>query len=316
MGRRLRYIPEGGAVVEITSRTVGARYLLKPSQEVNEVIIGVLARAQRFYEVPIHALVFMSNHYHLLISVEDACQMARFMNYVNGNLAKEVGIFNDWHEKYWSRRYQGIVVYNQEHEQVERIRYILSHGCKEGLVGSPQEWPGVNCAQALMEGISLKGLWFNRSRENNALRRGKAFHRLEFTAVETLTFDPLPCYHHLSKTAYRRWISEVVADITSETTARHRLEKTVPLGVRPTLAISPHERPSLPKNSWAPLFHAASKKARRELRDAYGWFVAAYREAVEKLREGDLSANFPPGSFIPSLAMIDWRYSGQARAPG
>lgn len=63
MGRRIRYIPEGGALVEITSRTVGGRYLLKPSAEVNEAVVGVLARAQRFYEVPMHALVFMSNHY-------------------------------------------------------------------------------------------------------------------------------------------------------------------------------------------------------------------------------------------------------------
>ena len=198
MGRRLRFIPEGGAVVEITSRTVGARYLLKPSEMLNEALVGVLARAQRFYRVPVHAVVFMSNHYHLLISVEDACQLARFMNYVNGNLATEAGRFNDWQEKFWGRRYQGIVVSNEEQEQVERIRYVLSHGCKEGLVAKPQEWPGVNSVNALLDGAPLKGLWFNRSRENSARTRGKAFHRLEFATVETLQFQPLPCYKHLS----------------------------------------------------------------------------------------------------------------------
>ena len=114
MGRRLRFIPEGGALVEITTRTVGARYLLKPSEELNESIVGVIARAQQAYAVPVHALVFMSNHYHMLVSVQDACQMARFMNYVNGKLAKEAGRFNDWEEKFWSRRYQGIVVSDEE----------------------------------------------------------------------------------------------------------------------------------------------------------------------------------------------------------
>ncbi len=39
--------------------------------------------------------------------------------------------------------------------------------------------------------------------------------------------------------------------------------------------------------------------------EAYHGFVAAYREVAEKLRLGDRSAAFPPGSFIPSLAMID-----------
>lgn len=46
---------------------------MKPSDKLNETIVGVLARAQRFYNVPVHALVFMSGQYHLLISVEDAC---------------------------------------------------------------------------------------------------------------------------------------------------------------------------------------------------------------------------------------------------
>jgi hypothetical protein len=242
--------------------------------------------------------------------------MARFMNYVNGNLAKEAGRYNDWNEKFWSRRYQGIVVSNEESKQVERLRYILSHGCKEGLVATPQEWPGVNEAQALLDGTPLKGLWFNRSQEHAARNRGKAFHRLEFASFETLHLTPLPCYKHLSKTAYRGWVAEVVADIESETKARHSNEETVPLGASLALAISPHQRPEKSKKNWVPLVHAATKAVRKEFRDAYGWFVAAYREAAEKLRLGDLSAAFPPGSFIPSLAMIDWRYTGQARAPG
>ena len=312
MGRRLRFIPEGGAVIEITLRTVGARFLLKPSEELNESIVGVLARAQRIYEVPVHAIVFMSGHYHLLISVEDACQMARFMNYVNGNLATEAGRFNDWREKFWGRRYQGIVVSSEESKQAERMRYVLSHGCKEGLVAKPQDWPGVNAVQALLDGTPLKGLWFDRSRESDARTRGKAFHRLEFATVETLELAPLPCYQHLSTIAYRSWIAEVVVDIEKETAARHKLEETSPLGAALALAVSPHDRPAHPKKSWAPLFHVAAKTVRRELMEAYRWFVAAYWEAAEKLRKGDLSAAFPPGSFIPSLAMIDWR---KARAP-
>ena len=316
MGRRLRYIPEGGAVVEITSRTLGSRFLLKPSCEVNEIIVGVLARAQRFYEVPVHAVVFMSNHYHLLISVEDACQMARFMNYVNGILAKKVGRLYDWNAKLWSRRYQGILVLEQESAQLERLRYILSHGCKEGLVGRPHEWPGVHTVKALLEGTPLKGLWFDRTREHQACSRGKVFHRLEFATVETLELTPLPCYGHLSKVAYRGLIAELVAEIEAQTQERHRIEETVPLGIHLALAISPHESPEKSKKSWAPLVHAATRAARREFKEAYGWFVGAYRAAADKLRQGDLSAAFPPGSFIPSLAIIDWRYRSRARAPG
>jgi len=37
------------------------------------------------------------------------------------------------------------------------------------------------------------------------------------------------------------------------------------------------------------------------LYEAYAWFVAAFRDASEKLRAGDRAARFPPGSFPPAL---------------
>jgi hypothetical protein len=49
--------------VEVTCRTIQGRFLLKPSDELREIVIGTLSRAQRLYPVDIHAFVFMSNHY-------------------------------------------------------------------------------------------------------------------------------------------------------------------------------------------------------------------------------------------------------------
>ena len=89
MARRLRFIPEGGALVEVTCRTVQGRFLLKPTNELRSIVIGVLARAQKLYPVELHAFVFLSNHYHLLLSVDNALRLARFMNYLNSNLARE-----------------------------------------------------------------------------------------------------------------------------------------------------------------------------------------------------------------------------------
>ena len=54
----------------------------------------------------------------------------------------------------------------------------------------------------------------------------------------------------------------------------------------------------------APLFHAASKAVRRELYEGYAWFVAAYREAAEKLRNGNRVVSFPIGSFPPPLPFV------------
>jgi len=37
---------------------------------------------------------------------------------------------------------------------------------------------------------------------------------------------------------------------------------------------------------------------------SYAWFVAAFREAAEKLRRGDRTACFPAGSFPPALPFV------------
>ncbi len=144
VSRRLRFVPEGGALVEVTCRSIQGRFLLKPSPMLNELVVGVLGRAQELYPVEICGLVFTSNHYHMLLRVPDAERMSRFMGYVNTNIAKEAGKLAQWREKFWSRRYQHIVVTEEEPAQVARMKYLLSHGAKEGLVRRPQDWPGVH----------------------------------------------------------------------------------------------------------------------------------------------------------------------------
>ena len=62
MSRTLRNVPEGGALVEVTCRTIHSRFLLRPGQAINEVIIGVLGRAQRKYPIRCCGYVFASNH--------------------------------------------------------------------------------------------------------------------------------------------------------------------------------------------------------------------------------------------------------------
>lgn len=306
MARRIRFIPEGGALVEVTCRTVQGRFLLKPTRELKSIAIGVLARAQRLYPVEIHAFVFLSNHYHLLLSVEDALQLARFMNYFNSNLAREAGRLHRWREKFWGRRYQAIVVSDEEGAQMDRLRYLLSHGCKEGLVARPRDWPGANCVMALTKGHLLSGLWFDRTREYAARSRGEDFDHLQYASCETMELDPLPCWRHLSEKRYGSRVRELVIQIESDTADRHAREGSGPLGAETILSQNPHHRPQRLKKAWAPAFHAATKAARRDLVEAYGWFVSAYREAAEKLRQGNRRVPFPEGCFPPRLPYVGW----------
>ena len=135
--------PEGGALFDVTCRTVQSRFLLRPCPLLNEIILGALARAKRRYGVELSAFIFLSNHLHLLAWAADSEQLARFMGYFLSKLAREVSRLTGWRDKVFARRYQAIPISEEEAAQVERLLYILSNGCKEDLVERPQDWPGV-----------------------------------------------------------------------------------------------------------------------------------------------------------------------------
>lgn len=301
MARRLRYIPPGGALVEITCRTIQGRLLLRPSTGLNDVTLGVLARAARLASLLVHAYAFLSNHYHLLVTVADAQQLAEFMNYLNSNLAREAGRLVRWREKFWGRRYQAVLVSDEEAAQVGRLSYVLAHGVKEGLVSSPFDWPGVHCARALSEGTTVSGRWRDRTLESRARRKGPAIDPEEFIVCEELTLTPLLCWKSLDPETYRARIQAEIEAI--ETWGRQQQEESgkAPLGREQVCRQDPHHEPNRIKKTAAPLVHAMAPEVRRALRRAYFTFRAAFQRAARLLRAGVTDVVFPEGAFPPAL---------------
>jgi hypothetical protein len=246
----------------------------------------------------------LSSHYHVLLWVRDARQLALFMGYFNGNLAREVGLLTGWTDRIWSRRYQSILVSDEEAAQVDRLTYTLANCVKENLVAQVEEWPGVHSAHALLTGTPLEGTWHDRTLARNLRLRRKTPAPGEVDIRQTVGLSQLPCWKHLTPEAYRARVADLVRQIEA-TAAADRAKKGVePLGAEKILAQDPETRPETLDHSPAPFVHAATRKIRKELWDAYGWFVAAYREAADKLRKGDRMAAFPPGSFPPHLPFV------------
>jgi putative transposase len=304
VARRLRYVEEGGSLVEVTARMLQRRFLLRPSPALNEIVHGLLARGKRRYGVEVCLFVFMSGHFHLLLRVENALQLSRFMTWLNSNLAREVARLTDWTGKVFDRRYTHVLVSPEEAAQVDRLHYFLAHGAKENLVASPLEWPGVHCAQAILSEAPLEGVWFDRTREGVARRRGQDVGPRDFAEEEILEWDPLPCWAHLSREEYVKRVREAVEQIESDTAARIRETGIAPLGPAAILAQNPFDRPNRSKKSPAPLFHAFRKSVRQEMWEAYALFVATFREAAERLKNGHPHPAFPEGSFPPGAPFV------------
>jgi REP element-mobilizing transposase RayT len=296
MGRPLRFIP-ADSVVEVTCRTVQGRRLLRPSPELNALLLGVLGRALSLYPaVQVHAFVFAWNHLHMLLSVPDAQALACFMRHVNSNVAREAGRLHSWRDKFWGRRYRSIVVADEE-SQVARLRYILSHGAKERWVDRPGDWPGPSSFHALVDGTALTGLWVDRSLEARAGRRKQHADPSIYQRSYDVQLAPLPCWQALDRQEHRRLCRELVAHIE-----RHLPDREHPaLGVDRILQEHPHSQPESLKRSPAPFVHASTAARRKAFRLMYVAFEEGFSDATHRMRSGELAVDFPEGSFPPPM---------------
>jgi len=302
MSRRLRFIPPY-SLVEVTSRTIQGRLLLRPTHRIAELCRGVLARAVRRYPVDVHAFAFLGNHYHLLLSTADAQRLAAFMNYLNSNLAREVGRAVGWRDRFWGRRYQAIPVAEEESAQVERLLYILRQGCKEGLVRRPGDWPGATSIEGLLSGKPISGLWIDRTLEYELARRGRPYDPRTCVSRERFELTPLPCWSSMDPDAYRARVAELIRAVEHETARQLDESGLDVLGAERAALQNPHQPSNRFERRPAPLVHAASRQARRAFRDAYRQFVCAFRAASQRYRSlqgvRERFEPFPPWSFPP-----------------
>jgi REP element-mobilizing transposase RayT len=293
MARKLRYLPADNHLVEVTCRVIQRRFLLRPSPQLNAIIIGALARFQKRYDMRICGLVYLSNHCHLLLRPQSVEQLASFMRDVNSKIAREVGRLHGWREKIWGRRYTDIVTSHEPEAQIARLRYLLEHGCKEGLVASPRHWPGASSTRALLCGESLDGVWIDRTAQYRAGEHGEPTPDARFTSRYRLELSPLPCWDELTPAQCQTKIRAMVREIEAE------MEGVEVLGRDTICEQDPHDRPAFkPKRTPAPRFHAVAHQARRALERGYLLVRRAYRQASEDWRTGQWT-EFPAGCFAP-----------------
>ena len=128
--------------------------------------------------IRLYAFTFASNHFHLLVWARGAA-LAGFMQYLRANLSRKVGRLVDWSGGFWERRYSAEPVLDDE-ALVGRLRYVLAHGVKEGLVERSTEWPGLTClpqllgpARRLFQWFSWTKRWSKRGSEDLEAREGR-----------------------------------------------------------------------------------------------------------------------------------------------
>ena len=287
------YLPN--VIYEATTRTIQERFLLRPSAESRALILGVIGRAmQRNTTVQVYAFVFLSNHYHMMVSAADPEELALFFGFVNGNISREMGRIHGWRGSLWGRRVRPTPILDPE-AAVARLRYVLSNGVKEGLVASPCEWPGATAVQGLLGDMRLEGVWVDRDSLRRARLKDPEVTDDAFSSTVEVKLSPLPQWEGLDANELRQKYEGLVRDVEAE---GERLGLAF-LGARRVMSEDPHASPEQPARRRAPLCHTTSVALRRAFKEAYRTFVAAYRDAVARVRTraATYDVHYPEGSF-------------------
>ena len=287
------------------NKCIQGRYLLRAGPDFNARFIGVVAKAQELCGVTIHGFVAMSSHWHCLATYDDPQQMAMFHCYLGTNVSKEAGKLHNWPDSIFTRRYGHVELSGEAAMDRARLKYLLSQGCKEGLVASPLDWPGPSSTWSLVSGEPLMGEWVDWTAFAKAVEEGEDVAEDDFIDRLEVKLSPVQSMTHVSAEDYRRFILEIVQEVEGETAAMHRAAGTSPLGADWVLSQDPHYRPvKEPERRPRPWCHALDPEIRKAIKEALLFIALKYREAADRLKGGDRQARFPVFTFPPGLPFV------------
>lgn len=295
-----RYIPDDTVVFELTARTTQGMLAFVPDPQLVEEWIGVLSMAcERWPTVRLHQICVLSNHFHALSSVAGDSRVedrARWTSYVQANTARVAQRHHGLEGRIWARRYRAIPVLDEASIRA-RSQYIMAQAVRAGLVAKPNQWPGLNCADALCRGAELKGYLTTAATRRRARRTGKTY--AETGIPRTLTLAPLPGHSNWTIHQRQTWYRHIERDIITNAVAENALHprryptKTALMTV-PTSTIIQLDTTPAPAAHVSPdnrVLYRAWQAAKRA-------FIAAWRQALARWVDGAPPC-FPDGGWRP-----------------
>ena len=309
-GRHLaRYLP-GTVPFHVISRITQGRWLLTPGPRLNRIIAGVIGRAQtldKYKGVKLYAMVFMSNHLHILMQAEGKV-LSDFIGYIKRELSHRWGNRAiNWGGNMWNEYIATALPTAQS--QLKCLHYILSHGVKEGIVQKPQQWPGIHSGKQLFAGVKLVGEWFNgtaygrRCEVENRKKKPRSVRQASFYVEYEVQLSVLPALEQLDAEQRQQYFDELAVQIEEEGRVSRKGRR--PKGGTSVMRAARHKRTSLPRLPWfekrkaMPCWADPRDPETVEYLQSYWAFQRAFAEASRALKAGEADVEFPPLAFAP-----------------
>lgn len=214
-------------VLLVTARTEHG-LPLAPSYNTNFLINGILAKASSIYQVKVCHYIFMGNHLHMILVVDNPQDVSLFMGYVKSEISHIINLqLGRWKHTNWAEGYDSPVLLTAQ-DVIRYIVYLYANPARAGLTSSIEQYPGVSSWRmfrsekhsARHKRISRPAI---RTLDSPALgvneqKRIVEHYKLDSTPGETneLTIEPfawMECFEEFRTKAIEEVRSEILAKL-------------------------------------------------------------------------------------------------------
>ena len=309
MPSHLRFQSQKWATHHVVSRCLQGYAFLKPTREIRATTKGVLGYALSKYEkvIQLHHYVFLSNHFHLILSAESSRDLADFMCFFKGNLARELARIHDWHGTLWQKRYSSEEILDEAGLR-DIFKYVMQNSVKEGLVDHPREWKGLHGYHQLVMKKTVSGPWIDRTGYYCAIQRRKEVSLDDFTTEYEIKLTPPPLWSDLSYSKYNELNLKLSAEAIKEALQERKVDRA--MGMKKVLRENIYKT-RFTKRGTRPLCRTKCIKTLKEYQKIYFEFKARFQEASADLRQAiqlgfeTVDIRFPEGG----VPLFGGRYS-------
>jgi len=276
-----------GKTYLLTRRTVCRYFLLRPDDEMKELIEYALAISAKLYDLEVHAYCAMSTHIHVVLTDVHG-RLSPFLAYFHRMVAMGTKIFRSWDGSVWDSEPASAVELLTHDAIVEKIAYVLANPVAAGAVLNPEDWPGAKTCVADIGQTVMK------------TKRPNVW--LDPTLWPEMVDLPIKLPTPIVKEEAEGFRAEVAKELKLHVAmARQTIAPENVLGANRAATISPETRSktSEPIRKRNPTFAVGRKHADIAIvaARAVTAFRSAYRAALQKWCAGDRSVGFPEGTW-------------------
>jgi len=276
-----------GRTYLVTRRCRDRRFLLRPDATVNRIFRYCIARAAERCGASIHAVVVLSNHFHIVLTDEKG-NLPVFCHWLDRFSASAI---NAWRSRrgnvFEASEKVSVVWLASEEAVIDKLAYLFGNPVCAGLVDNYRQWPGFCTRIEHLAGHSAI-----------SQRPDVYFRPAHHRATCRLTLGAPPMFRGREAWLIRA-VKQRVREMSIQVLRQLRRANRRVLGTEAVLATSWSDAPATDSEGAVvrPTFAAVTKSVLLACVHARREFCAAYQRALAAFRRGVRDVVFPCGTW-------------------